>query len=213
MSDVLDSGPLCCAFAATPDEAASRTAGIARWWRDLAESLGGRVPATLPWSEEPSQGVQRFELGPRGLDAVRLAAVYAGHPELELPELVPEPLWLDPAWRRAEGAGFARSPYGHLLAAQCWLPIAFDFTAKVPRPDGEDWSIGSLPVLHDQLGRLAQQCFGVSPQSLDDLKRLADPFLALAGPALAAFERAARTALAARVPLCVSPRPADLRGC
>ncbi|MBI5852633.1 MAG: hypothetical protein HZB39_16595 [Planctomycetes bacterium] len=203
MSDAILVGPLCRLFAIDAETARERVAGIERWWSDVGAALSGRVPVSLPWIEDGDLEPRRIGLPERGLDAVRFVAVHAARPELELPDALPDPLWTDPDWRRAQESRFARSPYGHLLAAEAWLPIDFDFTFVVPRPDGADWSIGSSFALRDQLGFLSQRTFGCSPASLAEAHRLAVPLLATAGAALFALGGAVAAAIASRLPLVV----------
>ena len=203
MSDEVLVAPLCRIFASDAATARERIPGIARWWSDVAAGLSGRVPVDLPWTEDGDLEPRRIDLPVRGLDAVRFVAVHAARPELELPDSVPDALWTDPAWRRAEESRFARSPYGHLLAAEAWLPIDFDFTFVVPRPDGPDWSIGSLFALRDQLRFLSQRTFCCSPESLAQAHRLAVPLLATAGAALHGLAVGVTAAVDSRLPLVV----------
>ena len=189
-------GPLCRYFAADEAEAASRESGVRIWMRDISDSLAGRLPRALDWSEDAHHAPQCFDLGDGGLAALRLTAVYAERPELELPEIVPTPLSLDEAFRVAEAANFARSNYGHVLAAQAWLPLEFDFTFRVPRPDGEEAVFGSLHALRDQLQFLAQRTLGVGPAGLPVGAFAAHPFFAALAGGLRVLHAAAVTAIA-----------------
>lgn len=160
-------GPLCRFHAdAGHGDPALLQAGVLRWRQDLAVALGPRLPGALSWDEDPAQVVRCCDLGPAGLVAVRLLAVYAQRPELELPEAVPAIPELDRAFREAADQKFARSHFGQLLAADLWLPLEFLFTARAPLPDGQEGEIGSLPVLRDQLRRLNERTFVLDATAL-----------------------------------------------
>ena len=195
-------GPLCRYFAASAAEAAQRVAAIEVWRDQLTAALGSRAAIALDWPEEPSDEPGHVELGPLGLDPLRLLAVYADRTELELPDTTPQPLTLDDAFARAAAANFAQSRYGHLLAASIWLPREFDFTFVCPRPDGDDATFGSLQALDDQLGFLNARTFALS---LDDRDGAAPidrgRFIDDAQTALRICVHAVRAALARGLPL------------
>lgn len=194
-------GPLCRYFADGTVHADALVAGVLGWRRDVGDALAGRIDSSLAWTEDPQIDPLEFQLPDRAWDALQLFAVYAERSDLELPsELAPE-LALDSAWRTASESKFARSHYGHLLAADLWLPGSFDFTAKVPRPDGQDCSLGSLLALRDQLVFLAQRTIGVHPGSIERDVRTADPLLSLALPALRIVHDALECARRSGMPL------------
>ena len=198
-------GPLCRHFAADEAEAVMRAEGVRIWMRDVSDSLAGRLTRAFDWPEDPHRAPQRFDLGEGGLAALHLTAVYAERPELELPGIVPTPLGLDEAFRTAAATDFARSNYGHVLAAQAWLPLEFDFTFRVPRPDGEDATFGSLHALRDQLQFLAQRTLGVGPASLPVGAFAEHPFFAALAGSLRTLHAAAVIAIADVQPALLIP--------
>jgi hypothetical protein len=169
-------GPLCRVFAGERGEPATFVAGVEEWRRDLQEALGKRLAAPLQWPEDPADAGAWFELGDSGLIGLRLFAFYAEKSDLELPDAAPALLELDREFRAAQDQKFERSKYGHLLAAQLWLPADFPFTARIALPDGEAVEMGSLPALRDQLRWLNQRTFQAD-------EALAASWAALAAPA------------------------------
>ncbi|MBK8978548.1 MAG: hypothetical protein IPM29_21840 [Planctomycetes bacterium] len=203
-------GPLCRYFAGGDGHGAlTRVAGVEAWRDDLEAALGGRIRGALDWREEPAAPGSTAELG-AGLDAVRLLAIHAERTDAELPDALPAQLDDDPLWRAARAANFSPSLYGHVVAADCWLPADFDFTFVAPRPDGEDWCFGSLVALCDQLHFLDARTFATGD---DERAALAaaplDPtsFVRAARVGLARMRLAATAARAARQVLAVGGPP------
>jgi hypothetical protein len=201
MNRSLVSGPLCRFFAAESGDASTLVEGVLTWRRDIGEALAGRIDPSLGWPEHPALEPEVFVLPERGWEALQLFAVYAERSDLELPSDVTLPLALDSAWRSASESKFARSHYGQLLAADLWLPGSFDFTAKVPRPDGEECTLGSLIALRDQMIFLAQRSVGVHPRSIERDVHSNDPLLALALPSLRIVHDAIECAHESGMPL------------
>ena len=195
-------GPLCRYFADADADASARVAGAEAWQRDLCRALAGRPGRPATWREDPSLDPQLFELGAHGLGGVRLLAVYAERPELELPDAVPDELAGERAWREAAASDFAASHHGQLLAASAWLPGGFDYTFRCPRPDGEDCCFGSLLALRDQLEFLVTRTFATDCADLEAWCRLDDGrFVSAARRGVATFITAARCAVDAGMPL------------
>ncbi len=198
-------GPLCRIFAGERGEPSTFVAGVEEWRRDLQEALGKRLSTPLGWREDPADAGTWTELGDSGLIAVRLLAFYADRSDLELPDTTPALLELDREYRAAQDQKFERSRYGHLLAAQLWLPADFPFTARIALPDGEAVEMGSLHVLRDQLRWLNQRTFAADEAQVASWARNAAP---AGGPLIAAAQRgyaglwaAAEAATASGLPL------------
>lgn len=205
MSRDLYVGPLCRFFAADAAQAAANRDGVVAWLADVATSLEGKLRGELEWDEDPHAEPDRFDLGSGGLDAVRLLAIYADRPELDLPDTLPHPLGLDPAWAAAERTNFDRSRYGHLVAASIWLPADFDFTFKGPRPDGAEATFGSLIALQDQLEFVNARTFQASHQLLEEWRALpGERFVDIARRGLGGVTGAVRLAVTRRLPLAVA---------
>ncbi len=182
-------GPLSVYFASLTGKSADELrGGVERWAQDVGESLGKRLKSPLRWSEEASAVAEQIELG-RGLDAVRLLAVHAQATDQDLPDALPAQLADDQVYREAEQRSFQKSHYGQVLVADCWLPGDFDFTFRVPRPDGEDWTFGSLAACRDQLHFLEARTFGLSAEARAE-------FAAAPLDDLASFVKQARAGLA-----------------
>ncbi|MGE0143577.1 MAG: hypothetical protein AB7I19_07600 [Planctomycetota bacterium] len=201
MNRSLVSGPLCRYFAVESGDASTLVDGVLTWRRDIGEALSGRIDPSLAWPEHPAFDSHVFVLPEFGWEALQLFAVYAERSDLELPSVVTTPLALDSAWRAASESKFARSHYGQLLAADLWLPGSFDFTAKVPRPDGEECTLGSLIALRDQVVFLAQRSVGVHPSSIERDVHSNDPLLASALPSLRIVHDAIEFARESGMPL------------
>ncbi|MDA1223190.1 MAG: hypothetical protein O3B85_14300 [Planctomycetota bacterium] len=200
----LEIGPLCRYFAADEPEAVARVDGVLAWREDVRESLAERLRGELYWPEDPHAEPRIFAFGRGELDAVRLLAVHADRPELDIPDALPDPLGLDPIWAAAESSGFDKSRYGHLGAAAFWLPWDFDFTFRGPRPDGADATFGSLPALRDQVSYLNARTFQASDEGLlafCDVE--GDRFVDIVRRGLGRMSAAVRSAADAGLPLSV----------
>jgi hypothetical protein len=200
----LEIGPLCRYFAADEAEAAAFADGVLSWREDVRESLAERLRGDLEWSEDPGIEPVRIEFGPGELDAVRLLAVHADRPELDIPDTLPDPLDLDPIWSAAESSAFEKSRYGHLVAAAFWLPWDFDFTFRGPRPDGADATFGSLPALRDQVSYLNARTFQASDDGLIAFRDVeGDRFVDIVRRGLGRMSAAVRQASELGLPLSV----------
>jgi hypothetical protein len=200
----LEIGPLCRYFAADEAEATARADGVLAWREDVRESLAERLRGELHWPEDPGLEPVVFPFGPGELDAVRLLAVHADRPELDIPDALPDPLGLDPIWAAAEASSFEKSRYGHLVAAAFWLPWDFDFTFKGPRPDGADATFGSLPALRDQISYLNARTFQASDDGLAAFCDVTgDRFVDIVRRGLGRMSKAVREAAARGLPLSV----------
>jgi hypothetical protein len=203
-------GPLSRFFA--PDGAGleGRRRGVEAWRADLLASLAPHRKVPSHWPEEPATEHEDFALGEPALRGVRLLALYAEHPELLLPDALPPDLERDGLWSQARQQGFSRSSYGHLLAAECWLPGDFDFTMRCPRPDGEEWTFGSLVALRDELRFLNARTFQAD---VGLLARWSSPtaecaegvFLSAAQKGLGTFVAAVGRAVALGLPVVLRP--------
>ena len=151
-------GPLSRFYAQVGGDAAKLRVGVEAWRGDLCASVAAKVAAQLVWDEGAAEAMV-WDLGAAGWLALRLFAFYAERSDLEMPDIVPALLELDPDWRAAADGKFAKTLYGQLLACRMWLPGEFPVTLRAPLPDGETAEIGSLAVLMDQLRWLNQRTF------------------------------------------------------
>ncbi len=187
-------GPLSRFYARDPDEALALRRGVEAWRDDLRASVAAKVAARLTW-DEGADVAFRAELDEAGWMGLRLFALYAERAEAEMPDTLPPLLELDPQWRAAAEAKFARSLYGQILACRVWLPGDFPVTLRAPLPDGDAAEIGSLDVLADQLRWLNQRTFQADIDALAGWRELP----ALAGGGLLDAARRGLAALAAAV--------------
>lgn len=201
-------GPLCRWFAARAGAAdlARLRGGVEAWRADLRAAVADKVRAQLEW-DEGSALAREFDLGDAGWTALRLFALYAEQPELELPDATPPLLELDPAWRSAADAKFARSNYGQLLACSVWLPGEFPVTLRAPLPDGETAELGSLGALAAQLHWLNERTFQADAAAIAAWREVAAPtggaLIPAARRGYAALLAAVECAQAARLPVVV----------
>lgn len=157
--------PLCAYFAeraadGVGDDASVLAPGVDRWFDELERSLEHRPKHPVRWREDPEVAPVSRSIAV-GFDAARLLAAHVERPDLEAPDQLPGALSDDRAWDEGERTGFQKSHYGQLLVAECWLPGDFDYTFRCPRPDGEDWTFGSLAALRDQLTFLRRRSVDV----------------------------------------------------
>lgn len=178
-------GPLSRWFAGASGDAAKLRSGVEAWRADLRAAVAAKVGAQLEW-DEASTVAEEHDLGASGWMALRLFGFYAERSDLELPDTVPPLLELDPEWRAASEAKFAKSLYGQLLACSVWLPGDFPVTLRAPLPNGETAEIGSLAVLGNQLKWLNQRTFAADAAEV--AKWSASPALA-SGELIAAARR------------------------
>ncbi|MBX3463759.1 MAG: hypothetical protein KF830_11340 [Planctomycetes bacterium] len=199
-------GPLARFYGGAGGDGARARAGVELWRRDLCASVAPKVAAQLVW-DEGAEVAAEADLGEAGWPGLRLFALYAEQPELELPDTVPALLELDREWRAAVDAKFARSKYGHLLACSVWLPGDFPVTLRAPLPDGETAEIGSLAVLADQLRWLNERTFAAEAAAVVGWRELPAPaggeLLAAARRGYAGLAGVVAAAVAARVPVVV----------
>ncbi len=174
--------------------------GVRRWLAEVNTSLAQRLSEPIDWSEDGE--VDRFPLGATAYDGLRLLAVYAERPELELPDDLPETLASEPAYAKAMASEFQQSRYAHLIVGQLWLPGDFNFTFAAPGPDGAELVIGSLAALKDQVGWLDERTLraGAVQREEDALSR---DFIASARYGLAGFRQAVEQASSRKVPLWI----------
>jgi hypothetical protein len=167
-------GPLSRWYARRGGDVVRLRAGVERWRADLRTAVAPKVGEQLVW-DESAEVAAVADIGESGWLALRLFALYAEHPDLELPDTVPALLELDREWRAASTARFARSKYGHLLACSVWLPGDFPVTLRAPLPDGETAEIGSVRVLRDQLKWLNERTFAADVAAVAAWQELAAP--------------------------------------
>jgi len=185
---IAQAGPLSRHFAGPRGDVQRVRIGVEAWRDDLRSALAQKVGAQLHWDEGADLAASA-DLGDSGFLALRLLAFHADQSHLEWPDTVPPLLELDPEWRAAADAKFAKSRYGHLLACQMWLPGDFPVTFRVPLPDGEMAEVGSVNVLADQLKWLNQRTFQADADEVDS-------WLGLPAPAGGEFFAAARRGFA-----------------
>lgn len=180
-------GPLSVSLAPDAHGGRDDVAAVEAWREQVNASLAARFGAPLRWDERSAQRHPRVELSATALCGVRLLAVYADRPDLDLPDTLAADASRDPVYAAALAASFASSRYGQLLAARIWLPGDFAFTFVCPAPHGDDVAFGSLDVLDDQLRRLNERTL-VAPRealaaaaSRDDSRSVGFVDAALAG--------------------------------
>jgi hypothetical protein len=199
-------GPLSRYYAPAAGDAARLRAGVEAWRQDLRAGVADKVREQLAWDEGADESFAA-DLGDSGWIALRLFALYAERPDLELPDTAPALLELDPEWRSAQDGKFATSRYGHLLACSAWLPGDFPVTLRVPMPDAESRELGALAVLQDQLRWLNARTFQAGEDEVAAWRELPAPaggdLLAAARRGYAALLAAVVHATAARVPVVV----------
>lgn len=162
---------------------------LEHWFGSLQGSLGEHL--TTPLELTVDSGAQHLsrQLPTRSLDALRLLAAYAECSDLDWPTEMPTTLAEDPAWQRVSAEDFGRCHFPQIQIPDFWLCGDFTFTARQAMPDGDQWVLGSLDGLFEQLTTLNQRTLQFTVENLvscaDRMPELASrDFLALAEHAL-----------------------------
>jgi hypothetical protein len=207
MAGIAWAGPLSRWYARGGGDATKLRAGVEAWRDHLRAAVASKIAEQLLW-DEAADVAREWDLGESGWPALRLFAFHAERSELELPDLVPPLLELDPEWRALADAKFERSKYGHLLACSVWLPGDFPVTLRAPLPDGETAEIGSLAVLADQLKWLNQRTFQADAEEVSSWLELPAPaggeLLAAARRGYAGLVAAVTIGMRERVPVAMT---------
>jgi hypothetical protein len=190
----------CVRFGADSADRLDIGTSVRRWAEDLAPVLAPHLGASAgplcvdsevpPWAQEIPATSWR---------ALQLLAAYAEQTALPWPDTVPDRLEDDPAWQRSSAGDFERTRFPQILIPDAWMPGEFAFTTRLELPDGQEWVIGSVVGLQQQLVALNAVTLQVHPQVAVTSSPAAD-FLTSASQALslalaiAAFAAGARTA-------------------
>ncbi len=169
---------------------------LGRWVEDLQGSLEDHLSAPISLLLDGSDQDRGRRLPLRGQDALRLLAAYAECSDLDWPTDMPSTLSEDPAWQRVSAEDFSRCHFPQIQIPDFWVAGDFAFTARQAMPDGDEWLLGSLDGLLDQLGVLNRKTLQHTAEDLIlHLQTELDPdcgdFLMLAEHALASVFEAA----------------------
>jgi hypothetical protein len=120
---------------------------------------GGLAPhgvGPIEWSESDEQPYFTDRPGWPGYSALLTWAAHAEHPDLPLPDAIPESWADDPAFQRSTRPE-AETSYRTILEPQLWLPVEFPFVfAGGTLASDEPTRMGSTFTLRKQLNDLKQ---------------------------------------------------------
>ena len=169
---------------------------LGRWFEDLQVSLDEHLSAPISLVLDGQDQDRGRQLPSRSQDALRLLAAYAECSDLDWPTDMPRALSEDPAWQRVSAEDFSRCHFPQIQIPNFWVAGDFAFTARQAMPDGDEWLLGSLDGLLDQLAVLNQKTLQHTAEDLiqhlqTELDADCCDFLMLAEHALASVFEAA----------------------
>ena len=174
------------ARARTDVDRAALVPRLSQWLDAMQSALRSHLNAPLLLEVEGEIPGQWRSMPAGSWDAVRILAAYTECSDLEWPEDVPRSLAEDPAWQRVSARDFERCHFPQVQIPDFWVAGDFAWTASQAMPDGDEWVLGSLEGLVDQMTTLNEKTLQHSAENLlsqlecvpeescRDLLRLAD---------------------------------------
>jgi len=153
---------------------------VVAWQSVLAEAL--KQP--LRWTEDNSSEYFTEKPAWDCYSAVALLAAHDEHPEMKMPDVVPEDLSKDEAYRRSTAEGF-KTRYSQILFPELWLPGDNQFVFKAGYITGKELWMGWSTTLLSQLRELNGKTLKATPETFKQWKLDG-------GPKNAPFEISAR---------------------
>lgn len=162
---------------------------VLAWQSGLAEAL--KQP--LKWSEDNSSDYFTEKPAWDCYSAVAVLAAHDEHRELKLPDVVPEDLQKDEAYRKCTAEGF-KTKYSQILFPELWLPGDNQFVFKAGYITGKELWMGWSTTLLSQLRELNAKTLKATPENFKQWKLDG-------GPKNAPFETSARFGMAVLIGL------------
>ena len=134
---------------------------VLEWRNNLSESLAESLPKPLDWNEGPDAPYSTDKPAWDGYNALLLWAAYEEHPNLRIPEVVPENLLKAPAFLLSTSEDFKTRYPALLSGAQIWFPADFSFVFKAPDCAGREVTFGSAIALARQLDELNKRTWNL----------------------------------------------------
>jgi hypothetical protein len=130
---------------------------VAAWCRALSAGLAAHGCIPLSWDEGDAQPYFTDRPGWEGYGALLVWAAHAEHPDLPIPNEVPDSWADDPAYLRS-AARDSKTQFPTILEPNLWLPAEFPFVFEAPTLVSEKGTrIGSVFTLSKQLNDLYSQ--------------------------------------------------------
>ena len=169
---------------------------LEQWWGSVRSALAPHLSVPLSLEVDGGKAGQRRHMPSGSWDAVKVLAAYAECSDLEWPANVPRTLAEDPAWQRVSARDFERCHFPQIQIPDFWLAGDFAWTVPQAMPDGDEWVLGSLDGLVDQMTTLNKKTLQHSADRLLSHlecvpERSSRDLLALADHGLAAVLQAA----------------------
>jgi len=138
---------------------------VLAWKSGLAEVL--KQP--LRWTEDNSSEYFTEKPAWDCYSAVALLAAHNEHPESKLPDIVPEDLNKDEAYRKSTCDGF-KTKYSQILFPELWLPGHNQFVFKAGYITGKELWMGWSTTLLSQLRELNGNTLQGTPENFKQWK-------------------------------------------
>jgi hypothetical protein len=132
---------------------------VASWCEALSQGLKLHGFGPVTWNESNDNPYFTDRPAWDGYSALLVWAAHDEHPDLPLPEKVPETWADDPAYQRSIDREF-KSHYTTILMPELWLPTQFPFSFESPTLVSEKGWIGSTFTLKQQLDDLRERTTG-----------------------------------------------------
>jgi hypothetical protein len=162
---------------------------IVAWQTGLSEAL--KQP--LKWTEDNSSDYFTEKPAWDCYSAVALLAAHDEHPDVTLPESVPEDFNKDEAYRKSTAEGF-KTRYSQILFPELWLPGDNQFVFKAGYITGKELWMGWSTTLLTQLRELNLRTLKGTPEDFKQWKLDG-------GPKNAPFEVSVRFGMAVQMGL------------
>jgi hypothetical protein len=139
--------------AEAPPPAADIRRAVTDWCRGLSAGLEAHGYGPVRWDEADDRPYFTDRPGWDGYTALKVWAAHAEHPDLPLPDEVPESWADDPAWKRSTVREF-KSRYRTILEPELWIPTEFPFVFEASTLVSDKTCMGSVLTLQRQLDAL-----------------------------------------------------------
>ena len=139
-----------------PPEAEELREAVQGWCDAMNRGMQPHGIGTIGWDESDERPYFTDRPSWDGYSGLLIWAAHAEHPDLPLPDEVPESWVEDPAFQRSTVREF-KSKYRTILEPELWLPTEFPFIFNAPSLVSENACIGSVFTLKQQLDELHSQ--------------------------------------------------------
>jgi hypothetical protein len=130
---------------------------VGEWCQAMTASLAPHGFGPVVWDESDNRPYFTDRPAWQGYTALLLWAAHAEHPNLPMPDELPESWVHDDAFARSSAPEF-RTSFRSILEPQIWSPVEFPFVFDFPSlVSDKPCSVGSVFTLKEQLDLLVEQ--------------------------------------------------------